>query len=80
MTLNDKIRELAVSKGFRVVKPWEVAPWECDFGPAPGSPDWAVHWERAQRLRRALIDEIEAARRAAKPPSRKARSRRPQQR
>jgi hypothetical protein len=74
--IDDEVRELALKKGFAIAKPWEVEPWDCDDGPAPGSRDWAVHWERAQKLRRELIAEIEAARCAAKPPSRK-RSERP---
>jgi len=66
-SLNDRIRRLCEQRGLRF-QPWEIPPWDCDFGPSPWPPGVGASdtWGPAQRLRRKLIAELTKAG-AAKP-------------
>jgi len=60
--LDDDIRKLCEERGLRF-RPWEVEPWNCDFGPCPwpAGTGGADSWPKAQRLRRKLIAELTKA-------------------
>lgn len=58
--LNARIRALCAERGMKF-KPWEITPWDVDEGECPYPPGNATcaSWPKAQKLRRALIQEIE---------------------
>ena len=61
-SINDRIRAWCDERGLEF-RPWEVHPAEADNGPSP----WpvgaagAVSWPKAQKMRRKIIAEIQAA-------------------
>ena len=59
---DDEIRALCERKGLTFA-PWEVHPADVDDGPSPWPPGTSGHasWPKAQKLRKALVAELEAA-------------------
>jgi hypothetical protein len=63
-TLDERMEELCDQKGLRF-KPWELPPWIVGDGPCPQncSQSDRQYWAPAKKLRRELINELNAERR-----------------
>lgn len=61
-TLDDRIRAWCDEHGLKF-KPWEVHPAEVDNGPSPwpAASGGGDSWPKAQKLRRKIIADLEAA-------------------
>lgn len=57
--IDDQIRDWCEARGLRF-RPWEIAPWDVDAGPAPytGEAAGAISWPKAQRLRARIIADL----------------------